>query len=176
MYSNAAEGRVAVHPDVSGINYEPSGGPCGTKKLETNGTYEGEAEVEQEGGTSEVRLHPLACEEATYLFCLAVEEPGGGGELLETTTTSVKFLGSKESGSSLSLNSPALGVKIECEKAQDEGAAEPAGASNGLRLSKLVIKFESNCRDVDNEADCEVKEPFTTHEIEGTLSLECLTK
>jgi hypothetical protein len=43
--------KLSIKTNVSGINYTPSGGVCGTAKLETNGKYEGEAAVEVVGGT-----------------------------------------------------------------------------------------------------------------------------
>lgn len=58
-YTNTAEGTIVAKSKLSAINYEPSGGACGTKKLETNGTYNGEAEIGQEGGSDEVELSPI---------------------------------------------------------------------------------------------------------------------
>jgi hypothetical protein len=57
-YTNTKEGKVVESAKISGLNYEPSGGACGTKKLETNGKYEGEAELEQKKGSVSVVLKP----------------------------------------------------------------------------------------------------------------------
>jgi hypothetical protein len=43
---------------AKGMSYEPSGGVCGTKKLETNGSYAGEAEIGEEGKTVDLELFP----------------------------------------------------------------------------------------------------------------------
>jgi len=58
-YSNTSKGMIRVAINIKGINYESSGGPCGTKTtLEKNGTYKGEAEIEDKSGKVEVDLAP----------------------------------------------------------------------------------------------------------------------
>lgn len=57
--AKAGEIKVVENVKLSGLNYEPSGGACGAKKLETNGKLEGEAELEQEKGSASVVLKPV---------------------------------------------------------------------------------------------------------------------
>jgi len=62
-YTNTAEGKIIANGQLNSLDYEPSGGACGTKKLETNGTYKGEVEIEQEGKSIAVELHSIEVSE-----------------------------------------------------------------------------------------------------------------
>jgi hypothetical protein len=55
----ANELKVLGIANISGLNYEPSGGICGTKKLETNGKLTSELEFVQEKGSVSVVLTPV---------------------------------------------------------------------------------------------------------------------
>jgi hypothetical protein len=50
-YTNIAGGKIELSSSITGINYTPSGGICGTAKLNTNGTYVGKATAELVGGS-----------------------------------------------------------------------------------------------------------------------------
>jgi hypothetical protein len=58
-YTNTTEGTIIGDVRLSGVHYEPSGGSCGTKALETNGSYEGEVEISQAETSIEVKLYPI---------------------------------------------------------------------------------------------------------------------
>ena len=49
-YKNVGKG-ITTETNVAAINYTPTGGVCGTAKLNTNGTYTGSATTEVVGGT-----------------------------------------------------------------------------------------------------------------------------
>jgi hypothetical protein len=102
---------------------------------------------------------------------LCVEEPGQSPATLLLVSVDITFAGDKEAGTSSSFSTPELGINIVCEEVDKTGTLEPEGASTGLLVSNVLVTFKQNCIDVENESECEVKEPITTKALTATLSL-----
>jgi hypothetical protein len=154
-YSNSAEGYFVAAVAVSGLAYEPSGGACGTNKLDTNGTYAGESRIEGESEAVEVALTPVypgpgyfeGIDETPVSSPLAITASASGAQELESTTATV-------SCTALSISEAALEEegknketitytgcttnKEGCTVRSTNGGEEPAGTiKTDALLSKL---------------------------------------
>jgi hypothetical protein len=162
-YTDSSE-KVVEKAKISGISYEPSGGACGTKKLETNGKYEGEAEIEESGASVEVELNPFAAKECGTGKHWVVCSDGGGdlaGERLEGTV-GLALLASTIGG---------VEAKFDCLKGTINEESELAGALNGLILFRECTELKpANCK-LSAADEKEIDAEFNAQLASGSLEL-----
>jgi hypothetical protein len=153
-YANTLEDAVDLTIKLSGLNYEPSGGTCGTHELATNGTYEGAALLTQVGEGVLLLLHPL-------------EVRGGTAKPEFKVLPSVRTV----TGSGATAKVTAGSDTVECADSASTGEI-----ISMTQIGKLVIKFKGCVvKNTSTKSTCTIKSTgaangeLVSHTLKGEL-------
>jgi hypothetical protein len=194
-YTNTEAGRIIAAANIGGLHYEPSGGVCGENKLESGGTYKGEVEIEQEGTSIAVVLHPFRA--GPQWHRRAKGEKGEGSEIGEEEPESMSGKGGEQTLKGkiatieLVVTSPGVQIKgaiadnarqgqikeeliyrqPELRKPELKGCVTTLGTNNIVQLKgRLMWKWNGEKKQLEEEKPAAGQTPgvvFTAVEPQG---------